>query len=104
MANSFLRETANGESHIYIFVSAARKTFTHVPCIPVAHVYSCECVCLCFFRIDVGGAFGGLKTDDMLKKNPNAKIPTCVESNSVWPYDRLFWSSRVSVGCGEGRN
>ena len=42
-------------------------------------------------RIDVGGAFGGLDTDDYGRKNPNRKIPV-VEDGAT-----LVWESQACV-------
>lgn len=54
-------------------------------------LWACDELGLPYERVDVGGAFGGLKDPEYLAMNPNASIPT-VEDNGL-----VLWESNVIV-------
>ena len=54
-----------------------------------------------FERIDVGGPFGGLASAEFLKMNPNGRIPTIQDGNTVvWESDAIIRYLAARYGAG----
>ncbi|MGH1481655.1 MAG: glutathione S-transferase family protein [Geminicoccales bacterium] len=52
-------------------------------------------------RVDVGGAFGGLDTDDYIKMNPNRKIPVVEDGSTIiWESHACLRYIAASYGAG----